>query len=346
MALYGLDESHYQATILPQDFVILKATEGTTYVDPTCDTKYQAAKAAGKLLGVYHFADFGDAVAEANYFVANIQGYLGEALLALDVETSTNVAWAKTFLDTVYSLTQVRAMIYMSASTSKAVDWSSVSADYALWVAGYDAEFNVANPGVPADDGSDMPYATGSWPFATIWQYSSSLGTLDRDIGYMSAEAWNKFAQGDSNDTTPQPAPVQSAQPVDTTQTQPTTESDAPTAQDGSQTTPVATTGSTSAPSNPPQENSPQPTDTDTGVAQGSQPVVVTTENKMNIVTLWNKIPINFRHVLHTAWQVGIPVLVVHLEAAHNTRDVQTALIASGAVFLASIKAAYLGGKI
>jgi len=229
MALYGLDESHYQATILPQDFGIYKATQGTTFVDPTCDTKVQATKAADKLYGVYHFADFGDPGAEANYFVANIQGYLGEALLALDVETTANVEWSKTFLDTVYSLTQVRPLIYMSASTAKAVDWSSISADYALWVAGYDAEFNVANPGLPAPDGSDMPYATGSWPFATIWQYSSSAGTLDRDIAYMTTEAWNKFARGNRPSTTTQTVtsvtqiPVTQSTPVISTSTAPQT---------------------------------------------------------------------------------------------------------------------------
>ena len=38
------------------DAVICKATEGTGYVNPYCDEHYQSAKAAGKLLGVYHYA--------------------------------------------------------------------------------------------------------------------------------------------------------------------------------------------------------------------------------------------------------------------------------------------------
>jgi hypothetical protein len=222
MALYGADLSHYQSTDTvdqAKDYVILKATEGFDdasgpgYVDPDCDNKYQRAKSQGKLLGVYGYAIMLDAVKEATFFVNNIQGYLGEALLALDNETHTDVAFAKLWLDTVYSLTQVRPMIYMSASTAKAADWSSVSADYALWVAGYDAEFNVPNPGMPAADGSDMPYATGSWPFATIWQYSSSAGTLDRDIAYMDATAWHKFAMGDRQ-AAPPPTPPALTPPV------------------------------------------------------------------------------------------------------------------------------------
>jgi GH25 family lysozyme M1 (1,4-beta-N-acetylmuramidase) len=222
MALYGIDESHYQATLIGQDFVILKATEGNSYVDPTCDIKYQANKAAGKLLGIYHFANFGDPIEEANFFVDNCVWYMGEALLALDIETTANVEWSRQWLDQVYSRTKVRPVIYMSASTANAADWSSVSSDYALWCAGYPARFDVPNPPTPAADGSDMPYNTGSWPYATIWQYTSSAGTLDRDIGYMDINGWHSFATGDRNNTPPPsdptpPAPVITTQDVTTT---------------------------------------------------------------------------------------------------------------------------------
>jgi lysozyme len=236
MALYGPDLSHYQPTSAVDgdyDFVILKATEGFNdgsgpgYVDPDCNNKYQRAKSQGKLLGVYGYAIMLDAVKEATFFVDNIQGYLGEALLALDNETHTDVNFALTWLNTVYSLTQVKPMIYMSASTAKAVDWSPVvNAGYALWEAGYPSQFNIANPGMPRPDGADMPYSSGAWPFATIWQYSSSAGTLDRDIAYMTADAWHKFAQGDrATVTTPEPTPPTVLQPpvVDTPPDNPVT---------------------------------------------------------------------------------------------------------------------------
>lgn len=217
MSLYGIDESVYQGTLEGQDFAIIRATLGDSYVDPTCDTKYQKNKADGKLLGVYHYAypASNDPVTEADWFVNNVQGYLGEALLVLDFETNTNVGWAKAFLDHVYARTQVRPMIYMSASTSNAVDWSSVSGQYALYEAGYPAKENVASPPVPEASGADMPYASGSWKFATIWQYSSSAGTLDRDIAYMTADSWHKFALGDRNAPTAAPvAPVPAPTPI------------------------------------------------------------------------------------------------------------------------------------
>ena len=60
MTLKGIDTSSYQAGLpdktINADFIIFKATEGVGYTDQDCNPSYQEAKAAGKLLGVYHFA--------------------------------------------------------------------------------------------------------------------------------------------------------------------------------------------------------------------------------------------------------------------------------------------------
>lgn len=212
MALYGIDISQWQSVgVQGQDFTIIRATYGTGYVDGSCDEHYQLAKSQGKLRGVYHYAypQYNAAIDEANWFVDSIQGYLGDAVLVLDWEEGdkTNVGWAKTFLDHVYNRTGIRPMIYMSASVTTSADWSPVASDYALWCAGYPAKFDVADPPTPAADGSDMPYNTGAFPFATIWQYSSSAGSLDRDIAYMSADAWSKFATPVHEQPSPTPAP-------------------------------------------------------------------------------------------------------------------------------------------
>ena len=120
MSLYGTDQSNWQPNqITDGDFIICKATEGTNYVDQTCDIKYQMNKAAGKLLGVYHFArpEWNSAEAEAEFFVNNIKGYIGEAILVLDWESPNkwDVNWAKRWLDKVYNLTGVKPLIYMSS---------------------------------------------------------------------------------------------------------------------------------------------------------------------------------------------------------------------------------------
>jgi GH25 family lysozyme M1 (1,4-beta-N-acetylmuramidase) len=74
----GIDVSHFQGTInwssvaaAGKQFAFAKATEGVTYVDPTVGTNTAGARAAGLLVGVYHFAhpDTNTAAAEAQHFL-------------------------------------------------------------------------------------------------------------------------------------------------------------------------------------------------------------------------------------------------------------------------------------
>ena len=219
MALYGLDISRWQSVGTgdsAKDFIICKATEGSGYVDPNCDKHYQRAKSKGKLLGVYHFArpdlnkGTAGAKAEAAYFVKNCKGYINQAILVLDWEqpgTTGQVSWAKVWLDEVYRLTGVRPLIYMSASVVNGNNWSSISGNYGLWIAGYPSAYNVKNPPTPTV--KNMPYKIGSWKFWAIWQYSSSAGTLDRNIANMDKTAWGKYAG--SKSAAAQPAAAQPA---------------------------------------------------------------------------------------------------------------------------------------
>jgi hypothetical protein len=55
---------------------------------------------------------------------------------------------------------------------------------------------------------------------------------------------------------------------------------------------------------------------------------------------LWNSLPDGVKRVLHTAWQAGLSVLVMHLLLAHSTADVRDAFTVAGAAFLAALKAA------
>ena len=79
----GIDISNWQNGInlaaVPFDFVICKATEGTRYVSPDCDRQIQQAIGLGKLVGVYHYVNGGDAEAEAEYFYEHCKGYVGTA---------------------------------------------------------------------------------------------------------------------------------------------------------------------------------------------------------------------------------------------------------------------------
>lgn len=218
MSMNGIDVSGWQKGInlkeVPADFVIVKATQGTTYVNPDCDRAYQQAKEAGRLLGVYHYFSGGDPAAEAEFFVKNVKGYIGEAILVLDWEGEQNVKFsqgpvvAKPFLDKVKELTGVRPLIYMSKSVCRAHDWSAIASEYALWVAQY-ADNNTT--GYQLNPWTDNK-GYGAWSAPAIFQYSSHgrlagySGNLDVNIAYMDAAAWKAYAKGSG--ATPEPAPA------------------------------------------------------------------------------------------------------------------------------------------
>ena len=58
MSLNGIDVASYQAGLnpakVPCDFVIVKATQGTSYINPDFWRMAEAVLKAGKLLGIYH----------------------------------------------------------------------------------------------------------------------------------------------------------------------------------------------------------------------------------------------------------------------------------------------------
>ena len=212
MAMFGIDVSNWQSGINMAaaksqgvKFAIIKSSEGMS-VDRTCDTHYQNAKNNGILRGVYHFArpDLNDPIAEADYWVNNIEGYIHDALLVLDWERNeSNVTWAKFFLDRVYARTGVRPIIYMNVSAANGANWNSVIKDYALWCAGYPGNTNY-------NEQMRFPYSLNYNWNVIIWQFSSS-GTVggkrpvDLNIAWMTEEQWNKYANP-VNSVTPTPA--------------------------------------------------------------------------------------------------------------------------------------------
>ena len=84
---------------------------------------YQLGRAtnSGKSIGVYHYAMGRDANAEADFFVDNVRGYVGNAVLVLDWESQDNPqfgngAWIETWVRHVHDRTQVWPIVYVQAS--------------------------------------------------------------------------------------------------------------------------------------------------------------------------------------------------------------------------------------
>ena len=219
MVMRGIDISKWQSGIdlsaVNADFVIVKATEGIGYVDKSCDGFFQKALSLGKKLGFYHFArPTNDPVREADFFYNNCRGYFGKGIPILDWESgnTSNVAWAKRWLDRVYQLSGVKPVIYMSESVVNANNWSAVAtADYGLWVAKYrdnnpDYNYNMANAG-------SRPKVKW-WKFYCMWQWTSTGrlngygGYLDCDVFYGDQSTWDAYVGKSTSSTKLQTKPA------------------------------------------------------------------------------------------------------------------------------------------
>ena len=172
--------------------VIVKATQGTSYVNPRCNHQYELAGQLGKLRGLYHYAGGGNPEAEAQYFINNIKNYVGKAVLILDWESYQNASWGNSnwslrFANEVHRLTNVWPLIYVQESALWQV--ANCASKCGVWVAKY-ASMNWNSWTLP-----DMSVSSGAFACLTGWQFTG--GDMDRSIFYLDANAWNKIASGD-----------------------------------------------------------------------------------------------------------------------------------------------------
>lgn len=213
MRIVGNDIASFQGDINydvyknNSNFVIMKATEGVGFKDPKFSRNQSEARRVGLPLGYYHFArpDLNaDATKEAQYFLDQLGELRDGEILALDYEVAKNqnhVNWCKTWLDYVFQKTGCRPLLYASESYVTGLDWTAVvNGGYGLWIAKY---LYAPNP--------DAQYNTGKWPFAALYQWSSSQqvpgisGNVDADVFYGDQATFKKYGY---KKPTPPPPPV------------------------------------------------------------------------------------------------------------------------------------------
>ncbi|MBV9097692.1 MAG: fibronectin type III domain-containing protein [Frankiaceae bacterium] len=184
------------------EFAIVKATEGTSYVNPWFARDYGGIRAAAMVRGSYHFAHparpiASTALTQAKFYVARLGAVTATGTLppALDLESTGGlsraelVVWAQDFLLDVRQLTGRTPMIY-----SYPYFWihqlgdPAALARYPLWMAAYSG---------------------GVDPAATLWQYSQSAtvsgirGSVDMSRVLASTD-WSALSDG----TVPSPWPA------------------------------------------------------------------------------------------------------------------------------------------
>ena len=189
----GIDVSHWQGTInwsmvaaAGKRFAFMKAsdgiidTDGTMFVDTSYPSNRSQAKAAGLLVGAYHFArpdaTAGDAIVEAAHFVDTATPAGGDLLPVLDLEVAGGLGiaalqtWVRTFMDRVHERTGIRGAIYVSPAfwTKYMGNTATLALDgyQVLWIAHWTT---AAQPTMPASN-----WAGEGW---TFWQYTSD-GTV------------------------------------------------------------------------------------------------------------------------------------------------------------------------
>ena len=218
MTMNGIDVSNWQAGInlaaVPADFVIMKATQGTNYISPDCDRQYQQAKKAGRLLGVYHYVAGGNAIAEADYFVNNIKGYIGEAILVLDWEIEQNHAWGnyeylKQVARRVKERTGVIPIIYSMAGIYNGISAVAKELNAGLWIAQY-ADNNPT--GYQAHPWNEGAYGCAIRQYTSAGRLAGYNGNLELNIAYMDRNVWMKYAAKNGNK--PAAAPSKPAAPA------------------------------------------------------------------------------------------------------------------------------------
>jgi lysozyme len=180
----GIDVSHYQRAIdwglvakAGLAFAFIKATEGTSDVDPQFQANWSGANAAGLLRGAYHFYQPGaDPHQQAAAFLSVVRPGPGDLPPALDVETTGDtreiIAGIQVWLAAVEQASGKAPILYTNPSF-----WARLGASgfgrFPLWIANY----GVASPTVPE-----------GWPTWTFWQFSESgsvsgiEGPVDLDL--------------------------------------------------------------------------------------------------------------------------------------------------------------------
>jgi hypothetical protein len=202
MTLNGFDISNVNGAgiisrALTGDFVICKATEGKSFVDPLYPSFMAQIRRAGKLTGSYHFAHWANNPRdEAAFYGAHNDRRDGEFEI-LDWEmygtqacpANVHGPWVAEFL-----AARPRCGIYLNDDMANHIVASADATQLklirsrVLWKATY----GVSNPG------NTHGFDRG----ATLWQWRDSTG-IDEDTAYLTPQEWRALANGQPGPPTP-----------------------------------------------------------------------------------------------------------------------------------------------
>lgn len=178
-----VDISHHNATPDWQKLkaggtlgVILKATEGASYVDPTFQRRWAAAKDNGLLRSAYHFLRPGNMDEQMSRFIDVVNPSASERL-CIDYEDpevpfSDLERAAKYLLDAGIQTTVYGSNILVNACKGKT---SAILSNTSLWQARYS---------------SNEPMVPSIWPTWSLWQFTEKAKVSGIN-GAIDGNHWN-----------------------------------------------------------------------------------------------------------------------------------------------------------
>jgi hypothetical protein len=175
MTVNAIDVAGYQSTAYATaglGLVIVKATEGTSYLNPKHAGQVATARTHGLVVGHYHFARPGSMSAQVAYFLAHAAAKAGD-VLAFDwedagVSDADKDAWIK---DVQKAMPHHRVLLYCNRDFWTNRDTTGFAGD-GLWIA--DPDVAAGHPGV-------------AYPWK-LHQYSSA-GGVDHNVANFADKA-------------------------------------------------------------------------------------------------------------------------------------------------------------
>jgi lysozyme len=164
-----IDISHHNGTVPLANAqqagivgIVHKATQGSTYSDPTYQGHLQQAQGLGLLWGAYHFGTGDDGIAQADFFLKTVRPGAG-TLLVLDFESNTagstmSLQGARDFVSHIQAVTGIWPGLYGGSYLKEQLGSHAdpILQNCWLWLAQY-GPTAVLPPG---------------WANWTMWQYT------------------------------------------------------------------------------------------------------------------------------------------------------------------------------
>lgn len=192
----GIDISSHNTGIntatIPGDFVIVKATQGLSYLNPDFDHAMNQAKGK-KLLGVYHYIGGQGAAGEMENFIKHWKKWEGQAIACLDWESYQNSAWGnEAYLEKciAYFIEKTGVIPFVYASLSSFPNKLCERYKCPKWIAQYANDKETGYQSTPWNEGK---YSCAIRQYTSNGHLNGWSGRLDLNKAYITAETWTAY---------------------------------------------------------------------------------------------------------------------------------------------------------